>query len=102
MLQPRFSACAVDIFFICACVKPIFEVLRMRATLIALGTDFSDVLPTEPSIFCGRICGAGVGGGDSYPDDGVQLRHGHLLGPVDRRGDLLLVLQNDTKDSFVY
>lgn len=28
----------------------------------------------------------------THPDNGVQLGHGHLFGPVDRSGDLLLML----------
>ena len=28
----------------------------------------------------------------THPDDGVELGHGDLLGPLDRGGDLLLVL----------
>jgi len=33
----------------------------------------------------------------THPDDGIQLGHGHLLGPVDRRGDLLLVLLREER-----
>lgn len=33
----------------------------------------------------------------TYPDDSVQLGHGHLFGSVDRRGDLLLMLLREKR-----
>lgn len=77
------------------------ERLRMRnaqnSRLRMRSAPFRDVALTKPREHLGgEFAGRGSQSG-SYPDDGVQLRHGHLLGPVDRRGDLLLVLKNDTK-----